>query len=165
MSQSDYIKYKRTQNVLKTQSKLQKVLNENDYISYETYGIETTIPNTKLRPSRLIPSNKISVMEIDRVITSCPTFTLCKNTHNRANRVLNTVVSANAPPTFKSGKLTGKQLGVNGKEPIENSIKCTFNIKQNGKINTYIQRNCTCYKLPKLCKCGTSICEGTLVVV
>ena len=31
MSQSDYIKYKRTQNVLKTQSKLDKILNENDY--------------------------------------------------------------------------------------------------------------------------------------
>lgn len=163
MSQSDYIKYKHTQNVLKTQSKLDKILNENDYTNYETYGIETTVTNTKLRPSRLIPSNSISVMDMDRVITSCPAFTLCRNTNTRPNRVLNQFTSA--PATFKSGKLTGKQIGVSGKkEPIENSVKCTFNIKQNGKINTYIQRNCTCYKLPKLCKCGTSICEGTLVV-
>jgi hypothetical protein len=91
-------------------------------------------------------------MEMDRKIASCPNFIMCKNTNTRPNRELNSFMRP--PPTFKSGKLTGKQIGENGKEPIENSTKCTF------QINDYVQRTCTCYTLPKLCKCGTKICAA-----
>ena len=156
MSQSDYIKYKRTQTMLKEQMKMNKILNSQDYTNHETYSIETTVSNTKIRPSRLILPNTISVMEMEKRVTSCPTFILCKNTNTRPNRVLNSF----KPPaaTFKSSNTTGKQLGLHGKEPIENSTKCTF------QKNNYVQRTCTCYKLPKICKCRTKICKEQTIL-
>ena len=156
MSQSDYIKYKKSQRVLKEQADFPKVLAEQDYTSYETYGMETSVSNTKIRHSKLIPSGHKIVMNMDRVLTSCPTFVLCTGTNARTNRKLNTF--RQPPATLKIDRLTHKQIVDNAKTPIENSVKCDIQKSQ------YITRRCTCYKLPKLCKCGTQICEGTPVV-
>lgn len=151
MSQSDYIKYKKTQLLLKDQTKLNKVLNGTQYNDFESYQIETTISNNKNRYSKLVPPNRFVVMNMEKKMTNCPTFLLCRNTQNRPNRVLNTYVSQEANPTLKIDMQTHKKIGQHGKEPLENSVKCSFVVRPG------ITRNCTCYKLPKLCKCKTII--------
>jgi len=136
MSQSDYIQYKKTQQVLKDQTKWSAVLEPSNYTSWEKYAIETTVPNTKLRHSRLLPKNTVNVLEMERKISSCPTFTLCSGTNQRPNRVTNTI---SVPmPTYRLNK-------------VNDPTKCTF------QKNAYVQRSCLCSK--KICKCGTSVCE------
>ena len=108
MSQSDYIKFIRTADILRNR-KLPSVLNENDYISYEQYALETTIINTKNSFSRLLPQNpqninitpstnnvylntdptRVDIFDIEKKVSSCPTFIMCQNTNTRPNRVLN----------------------------------------------------------------------------
>lgn len=136
MSQSDYIQYKKTQQMLTNQSKLTPILYPTAYTMFEQYAIETTVPNTKLRHSRLIAPNTVSVLEMDKTLTTCPTFIVCKNTNTRPNRVLNT--TSIPMPTYRLNKINTPTL-------------CTFN-------NGYITRTCPCTK--KICKCGTTICEN-----
>jgi len=142
MSQSDYIQYKKTQQVLTDQSKFPKVIGTNEYTIFEKYTIETTIPNNKLRYSRLIAPSTISVFNMDRTVTNnsshrYPTFILCKNTNTRPNRVLNTI--SNPSPTFRLNKINDPQL-------------CTFH------PTIYTTRVCPCNKT--ICKCATKICEN-----
>lgn len=136
MSQSDYIQYKKTQKLLQNQTELKPILWPDTYTMFEQYAISTTVPNTKLRYSRLIPKNTISVLEMDQVVTTCPTFIMCNNTNERPNRVLNTV--SKPTPTFHLNK-------------VNTPTVCTFN-------NGYITRSCPCTKT--ICKCGTTICEN-----
>jgi hypothetical protein len=133
MSQSDYIQYKKTQQILKDQTKMPKILGPNEYTMFAQYTTETTIPNTKLRYSRLIPSSTKTILDMYKTTTNCPTFVLCKNTNTRPNRVLNT--TSIAKPTFKLNK-------------IENPTVCTF-------TKTNVTRVCSCSKT--ICKCGTTI--------
>ena len=133
-SQSDYIQYKKTQQVLSKQQKLPKVLEPNDYTSFEKYTIETTVPNTKLRHSRLIPPSTVSVLEMEKKTTNCPTFTMCKNTQTRQNRILNTM--SNPLPTYRLNK-------------INDPTRCTFAYTNKNRV-------CSCNKT--ICKCGTIIC-------
>jgi hypothetical protein len=135
MSQSDYIQYKKTQQVLFDQKKLPQILEPNNYTTFEKYTVETTVPNTKLRHSRLIPTSTVSVLEMDRKTTNCPTFTMCKNTQTRPNRVLNTI--SKPEPTYRLNKINKPNV-------------CTF------IYNIYKKRQCICSKT--LCKCGTTIC-------
>lgn len=140
MSQSDYIQYKRTQRILKEQSDLPKVLEQRVYTDAEQYAIETTIPNTKIRHSQLVPTNTKIVLDMERKMNSCPTFVLCKNTHARPNRVLNT---AQFPmPTYRLNK---------NYQPRRCYIQ----------KNQWVTRACICDNLT--CKCGTQICEGNPV--
>jgi len=133
MSQSDYILYKKTQQVLKEQNKLSPVIMSKDYTEYSKYAVETTISNTKLKYSKLVPPNKVDVLDMEKTITNCPTFVLCKNTDQRPNRVNNTF--SNPPPTFKVNKVYTPTL-------------CTF-------TNDSVTRVVPCSK--KICKCKTTI--------
>ena len=47
MSQSDYIRYKKTGMQLKI-NKLDPILNSQDYLAYTDYNLENTIINTKI---------------------------------------------------------------------------------------------------------------------
>ena len=141
MSQSDYIQYKRTQAMLKEQTKLPKVLEQRVFTDAEQYQIETTIPNTKLRYSRLLPPNTQSVFGMERKMSSCPSFILCKDTDTRPNRVLNT--ESLPAPTFRLNK---------NYQPS----RCFY------RINEWVTRSCVCDA--HVCKCGTRICEGTIEV-
>jgi hypothetical protein len=148
MSQSDYIQYKKTQQVLSNQNKnLSKIIEQNDYTNFQQYTIETTVPNTKLRYSRLIPPSTISVLNMDQKTANCPTFLLCKNTQTRPNRVLNT----GSIITYKN-----KPMPITSISPLFNKIKdptyCTFH------PTLYTTRVCPCTKT--ICKCGTKICEN-----
>jgi hypothetical protein len=139
MSQSDYIQYKKTKQVLKDQTKLSKILDTKGYTMFETYKIATTVPNTKLRYSRLIPYSTTSIFNMDVQINNCPTFILCNNTDGRPNRVLNT--TSLPIPTYKLNK-------------INDPNTCTFHPTNN------TTRICSCSKT--ICKCGTTICENNM---
>jgi hypothetical protein len=141
MSQSDYIKYKKTQQVLNEQTKFPKVIGTSDYTNFEKYTIETTVPNIKLRYSRLIAPSTISVLDMDKNFINnsthtYPTFILCRNTNTRPNRVLNTV--SKPSPTLRLNKVYNPSL-------------CTFHPTE------YTTRVCPCNK--HICKCATIICE------
>jgi len=66
MSQSDYIQFIRTADVLKNQTKLPPVLTSNEYTDYESYALETTIPNTKHSFSRLLPTNSRTIFDMEK---------------------------------------------------------------------------------------------------
>lgn len=90
MSQSDYIKYKRVYTELsidKNTLKQPPVFDDGNYIDFKEYALENTIVNTKPILNRITPAGKQVVYDMDRVVTSCPTFILCKNTNLRPNRV------------------------------------------------------------------------------
>jgi len=91
MSQIDYVQWKRTTTVLKSQNKLDPVLLPNDYTEFKQYALETTVPNTKMTFHRLLTPNHQYVLDMDRISTSCPTFIVCRNTNTRPNRRLHTV--------------------------------------------------------------------------
>jgi len=87
MSQSDYIKYKKMSTVLSNKKHYPPVLNSQDYTNFKQYGIENTIPDTKLIENSLIPSGSTLVFDMLKVVSSCPTVILCSNTNARPWRV------------------------------------------------------------------------------
>ena len=95
MSQGDYIKFKKTALILKNNStkalnELPPVLTPELYTAFTTYNLETTVSNTKNTYNRLLPSGKKNFLDIEKNVSNCSTFILCKNTNNRPNRVKNT---------------------------------------------------------------------------
>jgi hypothetical protein len=115
MSQSDYIQFIKTADLLKN-NKQSPVLTEQDYTTFEKYALETTVQNTKNSFSRLIPQNttvfktifpntdpvRLNIVDMEKKVSSCPTFKLCINTNTRPNRVLN---SFRLPiPTYRLNK-------------------------------------------------------------
>ena len=100
MSQSDYIKFKKTRNKLYDLKKFPSVLESRDYTDFIQYGTETTIiGNTFLKPqlNQLIPIGKTTIFDM-QVNVNCPfmsvvdpsnSFITCQNTNKRINRTLN----------------------------------------------------------------------------
>ena len=137
MSQSDYIKFIRTAEVLKN-NELPPVFDAGDYTDYESYNLETTVSNTKNTYSRLVqPSNKI-IFTMEKNVSNCTTFPLCTNTNQRTNRVLNGGVTQpyKPTPTYKPSKIY-----------IPKTCEITL---QNGS-----KRKVLCNT--KICKCRTRI--------
>lgn len=85
MSQSDYIKHKRTSNELRI-NELPNLLEYNHYNSYKGYSLENTIINTKIRYNQLIPSGRIDIWNMEKTVSNCSTFIICRNTHTRSNK-------------------------------------------------------------------------------
>lgn len=97
MSQSDYLKYKRISNELRIDNQIEEgmnrtnqsaVFNSQDLLSYKQYSLTNTIVNTKPTLNRLTFKSRQRVYDMDKVVGNCPTFIVCKNTDDRANRVL-----------------------------------------------------------------------------
>jgi len=101
MSQSDYIKFKKTKQKLTLLNEFQPVLDSGDYTDFIQYGIETNvIGNTYIKPqlNQLIPIDKPTVFNM-QVNTKCSiissisdpsnSFVTCQNTNRRSNRKLN----------------------------------------------------------------------------
>jgi len=165
MSQSDYIKFKKTSMILKNQE-LPPVLDPETYVDGTRYNLETTVPNTKNVYSRLLPSNRKYFFDIEKNVATCPTFILCKNTNTRPNRVLNTeqkIIAGNGqtiPYTPLTNRkfvmLNGKTISYTAKpgtgQKLYTPNTCTF---KNGSIT----RKCICSK--KVCKCGTDYCGSS----
>ena len=147
MSQSDYIRFKKTAMVLKETKKLPPVLDPEDYTSFETYNLETTVPNTKNAFSRLYLSGQQRFFDIDKPVSGCTTFPLCINTNTRANRVLNTAQKI----TFIGGSQTPyKPAPTERFNKVFTPSRCTFSLR-NGKV----LRRVACDKT--ICKCRTTV--------
>jgi hypothetical protein len=86
MSQSDYIQFKKTSRQLKDLAKMPSVLWPSFYTQAVSYNFETTVPNTKVVYHQLVPPNRQIIFDMERAVTSCPTFLYCKDTHARVNR-------------------------------------------------------------------------------
>ena len=87
MSQSDYLKQKRTANILKDQSKLSPILLANDYATFKSFSIANSISDSSPTYNILKVPNTQQVF--DMVLDTskiCPLFPLCENTQDRANR-------------------------------------------------------------------------------
>jgi hypothetical protein len=85
MSQSDYIKYKKTSIELK-RNKFPNTFDYDTYNSYKDYSLENSVLNTKTRYNQLIPSGTTLVWNMEKTITNCPTIAMCNNTTSRSNK-------------------------------------------------------------------------------
>lgn len=81
MSQCDYIKYKRVANELKNQA---ASMSPAQYTQYKEFTLENTIVNTKQTNNQLALSGRHPIFGMEKKVTNCPTFTICKNTNSRA---------------------------------------------------------------------------------
>jgi len=137
MSQSDFIKYKKTLTTLKNQSEnLSPILSQNDYDSFIQYSLENTIQTNKISFHQLLPQNKQLVFNMEKTVSSCPTFLTCSNTNQRPNRVLNNV--SDIPYILNPGKFV--------KNPPVKKCECVKN------------KVCICSK--RICKCKTQVCNS-----
>lgn len=91
MSQSDYIAHKKNANLLlpNNASHLGNVLSSQVYTGFKTFELPNTISDETITHNQLQDPTKQTIfgMEMD-VSGNCPSYTLCKNTHTRPNRVL-----------------------------------------------------------------------------
>ena len=90
MSQSDYIRYKKTSNKLLEVNKLNAILDSQDYTEFKQYYLESNIPNVKTTYNQLNLQGYTTVFDMNKKISYCPidNFIMCNNTNLRDNRVL-----------------------------------------------------------------------------
>lgn len=86
MSQSDYLKYKKTSVILKQQTELPNILAPQQLTEYKAYSLENTVINTLPNYRRLVPTGKISVFDMVKKVSDCPQFIVCSGTKNRPYR-------------------------------------------------------------------------------
>ena len=97
MSQSDYLKHKRTSHILK-ENELSPVLKSGDYTDFKRYQISNTVVNDLTMYGELVPEGKNKIFDMELNVLNCPQFTLCKDTNTRSNRVpLNGIYSDPKP--------------------------------------------------------------------
>jgi hypothetical protein len=97
MSQSDYIQRKKTSTKLAGISKspinrgdFPQVFSSQDYTGFYQYQLTNTIVNTKITPNELVAPNHQMIFNMEVVsANNCPSFTVCKDTNARQNRMLN----------------------------------------------------------------------------
>jgi len=92
MSQSDYIKYKKTANQIKIDmtNNVSPVFEAQTYTDFKQYALESTIKNTKTIYNKLTPSGDTIIFDMEVSNSVCPanvTFPVCVNTNLRSNRV------------------------------------------------------------------------------
>jgi hypothetical protein len=155
MSQSDYIQYTKSVEVLGNIKKnLTPILNPSDYTAYTTYNLETTVKNTKTVFSKLDISGNQRIFDMEKKPPTCISFPLCINTNSRANRVLNSVAKMNgvAQPAIPTNR------SLPGFKPNANKTfvptKCTFR-------KGYIIRSVSCSK--DVCKCRTRYIDSHVI--
>jgi hypothetical protein len=143
MSQSDYIKYKKTGNILKISSieptangELDPVLTPSNYVSFKNYTLENTIINTKSTYNLLTPSGEQIVFNMDRPsASSCTQFILCNNTNTRPNRV---PLQGYQTTCFPVMKAPGRTVPRYNKKPVINK-------------NTNYKITCSCKNVECVC--------------
>lgn len=122
MSQSDYLKLKRTMRRLREPDDFAPILMSSEYTSGVNYNLETTVVNTKPLYHHLTPPETQIVFDMERKLTvdadgrPCPEFILCTNTHTRANR---------RPPVqigFPVIKSAGHSVPKDVSDPIQRKI-------------------------------------------
>ena len=101
MSQSDYLKHKKTAHILK-EDKLPPVLSGSDYASYKRYQIVNTVENDETNYGELVPQGKKKIFGMELSVTNCPSFILCQNTNTRNNRVPVPTIYSDCKPLITS---------------------------------------------------------------
>lgn len=88
MSQSDYIKYKRvsTQLYLDAAKNQTPVFTSQTYLDYEQYQLENVTINLCNNYSLLTPVGKQIVFDMEKRVSTCPTFKICTDTNKRPHR-------------------------------------------------------------------------------
>jgi hypothetical protein len=71
MSQSDYIKLKKTQNLLYNLKSTSNTLTSGDYTRFKQYAIETSVVNTLPQLNQLIPFGNTIIFDMN-VNVKCP---------------------------------------------------------------------------------------------
>jgi len=128
MSQSDYIRYKKTSiqlkevrkidpnlaykttpfNQLVGVRKMDPILTSQDYITFKQYTLESTVINTSPTFNKLaLPGQRI-VFGMERKISNCPiaSFAVCNRTNLRSNRrenVVDIIFMSSVPLNIKPG--------------------------------------------------------------
>ena len=88
MSQSDYLKHKKTAHILK-ENKLPPILNSADYTAYTRFQLTNTIINDEeANYGEIVPEGKKKIFGMEINVSNCPSFILCSSTDTRPNRVL-----------------------------------------------------------------------------
>lgn len=134
MSQSDYLKYKKSAIILKNSGDLPAVFDEQDYISYKRFSIGNSIVDTNKRYDQLVPTGSKILFGMERAkTTTCPTTFLLCNTNQRVNRVLNKNIVNSGAKTFPFVK----PIGLYVKQPAYKKTACSCiqnSALTNGKI-------------------------------
>ena len=102
MSQSDYLKYKRVSTRLRVDNDTTKqppVFASTTLTQNQQYALSNSITNTKPRYNQLVPSGRQPVFSMEKAVTNCPTFPVCKDTNTRTNRVPMTCKADPSVPT------------------------------------------------------------------
>jgi hypothetical protein len=91
MSQSDYLRVKRTQRELAALSSQTNTIDAGVYATYKGYSVENSVRGTTPRWLQLVPSSKYLVYDIERETSkydtaACPAYEVCAGTDGRANR-------------------------------------------------------------------------------
>jgi hypothetical protein len=92
MSQSDYIKFKKTSTKLRIDNKSinnkePAVFVSSDYTDFKQYHLENTIKNTSPTFNYIVQDGRQIVFGMDKVVSACPEFIDCHGTNLRPNRV------------------------------------------------------------------------------
>jgi hypothetical protein len=126
MSQSDYIKYKKISYELKSLSKFPSTLETGDYTRFLEYSSENAYANPKPSYNLLTQNTNKIIFGMEKNTTNCPSsFTICKDTNSRVNRVLSTVSN---PVKLPVRPLTRKQIESqpNSSTSRNNLCNCTY---------------------------------------
>lgn len=111
MSQSDYLKHKKTAHILKYQKQqvdknakkeLKGVLGSGEYTDFKRYELSKSIINTNTNYNELVPEGKNIVFGMELDVSFCPVFDLCEDTSQRNNRVLLTGKQSDPGPCPKA---------------------------------------------------------------
>jgi hypothetical protein len=92
MSQSDYIKFKKTATKISIDNrsinnKEPAVFESGNYTDFKQFNLENTINNTSPTFNYIVPTGHQIVFGMDKVVSSCPGFIDCIDTNVRPNRV------------------------------------------------------------------------------
>ena len=87
MSQSDLLKHKRIGTILKM-NKLDAIFTNQDYIDFKQYEIANTIENTTTLTTQLVPSGYNIIFGIEKKVSECTSFIVCKDTQDRPNKIV-----------------------------------------------------------------------------
>lgn len=122
MSQSDYIKFKKTGVKLREQTKHDAVYSSTDYIAFVNYSLEKTIINDKPTYNRLVPSGKQNIFDMELKVSAppCQDFIVCHGTDDRPNRVPLIAYQSTCFPVMKApGRTVPRYI----KKPMSNAYK------------------------------------------
>ena len=126
MSQSDYLKYKRVSTRLRVDNDTTNqppVFASATLTQNQQYALSNSITNTKPRYNQLVPSGSQPVFSMEKVVTNCPTFPVCKDTNTRTNRVPMTCRADPSVPTPGSLDIDTRNEAIN----MRTGCKCILN--------------------------------------